>query len=372
MIRLASPDIRETDINKVKDVLLSGSLVQGRYVEAFEKSLIEYTKIPNCSVVSSGTAALHLSLLAIGIIPGDWVIVPAFTFPATANVVEILGANILLCDVDPQQYVVTPHEVEKIILKNSDKKIRAIIVVHEFGYPAQIKAISEIAKKYELFLIEDSACALGTIADGFHTGYFSDIACFSFHPRKAITTGEGGAVISRNEKLIKKIKSTRNHGIEYSDQKVKFIYSGFNYRMTEIQAVLGLGQLERFEKELSDRKFLSAIYYEQLNSFQHFQLPINNENHSWQSFMITLNENIDRGIIIEQMLKNGIQSNLGAQALSSLDYYKNKYEFLISDYPVSTMLYNSGLVLPLYGKLKSTDIVFIAETLKSIINNYYA
>jgi dTDP-4-amino-4,6-dideoxygalactose transaminase len=198
MIRLASPDIQETDITRVNEVLKSGNLVQGQFVEAFEKKLVEFSKIDNCALVTSGTAALHLSLLALGIKAGDWIIVPAFTFPATANAVEIIGANVLLCDVDPTQYVVQPEEIEKVILKNPDKPIKAIIVVHEFGFPAQIKAIAEISKRYNLFLVEDSACALGTIADGYHTGYYSDLACFSFHPRKAITTGEGGAILSRN------------------------------------------------------------------------------------------------------------------------------------------------------------------------------
>jgi len=368
MIRLASPDIQETDITRVNEVLKSGNLVQGQFVEAFEKKLVEFSKIDNCALVTSGTAALHLSLLALGIKAGDWIIVPAFTFPATANAVEIIGANVLLCDVDPTQYVVQPEEIEKVILKNPDKPIKAIIVVHEFGFPAQIKAIAEISKRYNLFLVEDSACALGTIADGYHTGYYSDLACFSFHPRKAITTGEGGAILSRNSLLIEKIKCLRNHGIKKNKSEMDFIYAGFNYRMTEIQAVLGLGQIERFENELKQRMILAKLYYDNLENNKSIQLPAFHKDHSWQSFMIVLSERIDRYELIQRLSNNGIQTNLGAQALHLLSYYRNKYNFENNNYYHSTLLYKCGLALPLYSKLLPDEIVFISKTLNKELN----
>jgi perosamine synthetase len=367
MIRLASPDIRESDIIRVRQVLESGNLVQGQFVETFEKKLSEFSKVENCAVVSSGTAALHLSLLALGIKAGDWVIVPAFTFPATANVVEMIGANVLLCDVDANQYVVQARDIEKVILENPDKEIRAIIVVHEFGFPAQIKEISKVAKKYNLLLVEDSACALGTLADEHHTGHYSDLACFSFHPRKAITTGEGGAVLSMNPILIDKIKSLRNHGMSYTQGGIDFIYAGLNYRLTEIQAALGLGQLERFDNELKTRKILAMVYYEKLKSQKLIQLPVFHNNHSWQSFMIVLSEEINRSELIQRLSKNGIQTNLGAQALHVLSYYKNKYQLDRDDYRNSLRLYSSGLVLPIYAKLIKDDIVFIADAVLKLL-----
>ena len=210
MIPLAKPDIRKEDIENAARVLRSGMLVQGKYVSMLENALSRFSGVEYCSLCSSGTAALHLALKGLGIGPGDGVIVPAFTFPASANVVELLGAETILCDVSSEDYNITPEELEECI-KHAKSNLKAVMVVHEFGCPASIKAISRLCRQNSLFLIEDAACALGTIADGKHVGSFSDVACFSFHPRKAITRGEGGAVITRNKTLDERIKKLRNH-----------------------------------------------------------------------------------------------------------------------------------------------------------------
>jgi dTDP-4-amino-4,6-dideoxygalactose transaminase len=368
MIKLASPDISESDILRVADVIKSGSLIQGVNVVEFETLLSNFTGIPFSAVLSSGTAALHLSLIALGIGANDSVIVPAFTFPATANVVEIIGAEVILADVDPTSYVITPKLLEETILKNRDKNIKAVIVVHEFGYPAEMKAISEIVRKYGLYLIEDAACALGTIADNYHVGYYSDMACFSFHPRKAITTGEGGAVITTKTELADKIKILRNHGISYQNYGMDFIYAGFNYRMTDFQAALAIGQLERFKEELLKRKFLASKYYEILKEEKKVRLPENNDGHSWQSFMIVLDKSIDRKKIIEELLEKGIQTNLGAQAIHCLSYYKQKYNYSHADFSNASQLFNNGLVLPLYGKLVEEEVIHISKSLKKALD----
>ncbi|MGH2361569.1 MAG: DegT/DnrJ/EryC1/StrS family aminotransferase, partial [bacterium] len=185
MIRLAVPDIQESDIARVVEVLRSGNLVQAREVAGFEQALAEYTGIEHVATVSSGTAALHLALLALNIRPGDAVIVPAFTFPATANVVEAVGAEVVLCDVDPTTYVMTPEAFEACIQRHRKGNLRAVVVVHEFGYPARMAEICAVARKNNLPVIEDAACALGTTSDGIHVGGFGDLGCFSFHPRKA-------------------------------------------------------------------------------------------------------------------------------------------------------------------------------------------
>lgn len=368
MIKLASPDINESDILRAVEVIKSGNIIQGINVAAFENRLSSFTEIPFSVVVSSGTAALHLSLMALGISLNDSVIVPAFTFPATANVVDAVGAEVILTDVDSSSYVMTPELLEETIIKNSHKKIKAVIVVHEFGYPAQIKAISEITKKYGLFLIEDASCALGTIADDHHVGHYSNMACFSFHPRKAITTGEGGAVITTKPELAEKISVLRNHGISYKDQGMDFIHAGLNYRMTDFQAALALGQLERFKEELIKRKFLASKYYKLLNNETKIRLPVNDNGHSWQSFMLVLDENIDRKKIIDKLLIKGVQANLGAQAINCLSYYKSKYGFNEYNFKQASYLYYHGLVLPVYGKLQEKDISFISNTLILTLN----
>lgn len=367
MIKLASPDIRETDINRVVEVLKSENLVQGKYVSELENKLAEFTRIANCTVVSSGTAALHLALTALGIKVGDYVIVPAFTFPATANVVENLGANVILCDVEPKSYVATPEVIEEAIKQNLDKPIKAVIIIHEFGYPARIKEIATIAKKYDLILIEDAACALGTIADGYHVGHYSDAACFSFHPRKGITTGEGGAIISNNRELIDYIKIFRNHGVKTINGKIEFNAAGLNYRMTDFQASLAVGQFNRFSKEIAKRKKLVEYYYDYLANEQLISIPKNNEGHSWQSFMIVVDERVHRDDLIEKMLNNGVQTNLGAYSLNCLHYFRHKYDLDEHSFPIATKLYKQGLVLPIYGKLKASDIHLICEKLRAVL-----
>jgi perosamine synthetase len=367
LIKLASPDIKNSDIKKMINVLKSGSLVEGVCVAEFEDKLSKFTKIKNTLVVSSATAGLHLVLKALEIKQDDLVIVPTFTFPATANVVENIGANVVFCDVERDTYVIDPETLEKTIKSNLDKNLKAILVVHEFGYPMKMQKIAKIAKKYNLKLIEDAACALGTISDTHHVGYYSDGAVFSFHPRKAITSGEGGAIVSRNKELIEKIKVLKNHGIQRSDKGIDFVAAGLNYRMTDFQAALIIGQLDRFNKELKRRKKLVNIYYKNLSNIEGIKLPKFNSDHSWQSFMIVLDKKINREKIIKKLLAKGIQSNLGAQSLPILKYYNSKYNINKNNYQNSKILFEQGLVLPLYGKLNKRNIEIISIEIKRLI-----
>lgn len=363
MINLAKPDIRDEDIARAVAVIKSGMLVQGQNVNAFEHKLADFADLPHAIAVASGTAALHLTLKALGIGPGDTVLVPAFTFPATANAVEVVGAQTALCDVDQASYVITPEAVEKRIKELDTQRLRAVMVVHEFGYPARIAEIADICNSHGLLLIEDAACALGTIADGRHPGHFSDAACFSFHPRKAITTGEGGAVITRRAEIAAKITSLRNHGMVYGSDGIEFCEAGLNYRLTDFQAALALGQLDRFGAELAKRWQLAQTYLRELDRAGGLTLPVVPEGHSLQSFMVVLDESINRKSVIDALLSSGIQTNLGAQALNCLDYYQSQYNIDEATCPIATQLYRSGLVLPLYGALMADDISIISGAL---------
>lgn len=365
MIRLASPDIRDEDIDRLLAVIRSGELVQGKAVEEFEHAIRDFSSIPYCAAVSSGTAALHLALLALGIGRGDGVIVPAFTFPATANAVERVGASVVLCDVAPSSYVATPEAIEAALCANDGQSIKAIILVHEFGFPAKVAQISEIAKRHGVRLIEDAACALGTIADGYHPGEYSDVACLSFHPRKAITTGEGGALLSRDASFIDDIRRLRNHGITLRENRLDFTEAGLNYRLTNFQAALGIGQMSRFKDELISRKELASRYQERLSGCSWVTLPEYSLYHSWQSFMILVGD-MSRDQLKARLLERGIESNLGAQALNCLTYYREKYRVGEQSCPVATRLYQQGLVLPLYGKLNIEQIDVICDQLKAI------
>ena len=368
MIRLASPDIRPDDVQRAIEVIQSGDLVQGPVVEQFEQALCAFSGVPHGAVVASGTAALHLALLALGIGPGDSVIVPAFTFPATANVVESVGARTVLCDVDRRTYVATARAVEAALDANRDANVRAIMLVHEFGFPASVREMARLAAARGVALIEDAACAMGTMADGHHPGYYGDVACLSFHPRKAVTTGEGGAVLSRNQSLVASIQRLRNHGIDATGGSARFVAAGLNYRMTEFQAALALGQVERFREELLRRRHLAGMYGELLAGGP-LLLPQSDPGHSWQTFMVVLDSGIDQRAVIDGMRARGVQCNFGAHALNRLEYYRTKYRFDDADFPVATRLYSRGLALPLYAKLQEADVATVASTLRAVLES---
>lgn len=366
MIKLSKPDLREEDIARAMEVLRSGMLVQGKNVAAFERKLEEFTRLPRGVVLSSGTAALHLALKALGIGPGDTVLAPAFTFPATANVIEALGAETALCDVDPESYVVTPEALTERIAALKSRRLKAVMVVHEFGYPARIAEIAELCRQHGLLLIEDAACALGTVADGHHPGYFGDVACLSFHPRKAITTGEGGAILTTRTEVAEQVARLRNHGIMQTPAGLDFTEAGLNYRLTDFQAALALGQLDRFAEELARRRALADSYRRELQDVVGLALPDVPTGHSLQSFMAVLPTAISRNQMIADLRGVGIETNLGAQALNCLTYYRDKYNLDEQSCPVATRLYHSGLTLPLYGTLREKDVLEICLQMRNL------
>ena len=356
MIRLAVPDIQEADIARVVEVLRSGNLVQAGEVAGFEQALAEFTGIEHGAAVSSGSAALHLALLSLHIHPGDAVIIPAFTFPATANVVEAVGAEVVLCDVDPRTYVMTPEALSACIQRHGKGNLKAVIVVHEFGYPARMAEICALARKNNLRVIEDAACALGTTSDGTHVGAFGDLGCFSFHPRKAVTTGEGGLVVSRDRALIEAVKELRNHGMRVTGSTRDFVVAGLNYRMTEFQAALGVGQLVRFPQQIRDRRNLVECYQDLLHDDPRVTLPASDSGHSWQTFMVTLGLGQNRDDVITALAEQGIQASLGAQAINCLSYYRGRYGWGPDSCPVAARLYSHGLALPLHGRMIEADV----------------
>lgn len=363
MIRLASPDIRDADIARVVEVLRSGNLVQGKWVQAFEEALAARTGMPHCAVVSSGTAALHLALLALGVGRGDAVLVPAFTFPATANVVEHVGARPVFCDVDPTTYVATPRSVAAALDTAEGRSAKALIIVHEFGQPADMRAIVALARERGMRVVEDAACAFGSLVEGQPPGHFGDLACYSFHPRKAITTGEGGAVQARDLSLIDMVRRLRNHGIAVTGGRADFVEAGLNYRLTEPQAALGLGQLARFDAELDARRGLASHYVKRLSGLDGVRLPEMSPGHSWQTLMVVLDARYDRDRVRGALLESGIEAGIGAQALNCLAHFRARHGLAPEMFVNATELYTSGLALPLYGKLAAADIDRVCDAL---------
>lgn len=363
MLKLSEPHIPEKAIAKAIEVLKSGNLIQGKYVKEFELRLENYLNIKHAILVSSGTAALHVSLMALDIKRKDEVIVPAFTFPATANVVELVGAKPVFVDINLGDFCIDAWKIEEVITE----KTRIIMPVHEFGQSAEMDKIIKIAEKYRLDILEDAACALGTEFNGQKVGTLGRVGCFSFHPRKAISTGEGGLVVTNDEILAEKVKSLRNHGASLCNGKLDFIYAGLNYRMTDFQAVLGLYQLSGIEDIVNTRIKLAKKYNDRLSKIKWIKTPAIYENRKaiYQTYHVIVDDFVDRDALIAMLKTAGIETNLGAHALNCLTYFRNKYGYKPEDLPNARKAYMHGLALPIGNHCNNEDVDYIVETLKN-------
>ncbi|MEP6927683.1 MAG: DegT/DnrJ/EryC1/StrS family aminotransferase [Ginsengibacter sp.] len=367
-IPLMIPDIQQQDIDAVVKVLQSGMLIQGAKVKELENNIAKHIGVKHAIAVSNGTASLHLALIALGIGKGDEVIVPALSYIATANVVELVGATPIFVDIDIKTFNINTNLIEAAITS----KTKAILPVHEFGLACDITTVCELAKKHNLLVIEDAACALGAIEIGKFAGTFGNVGSFSFHPRKAVTSGEGGMLVTNDDELARKLRILRNHGIEILHGKMEFVEVGFNYRLTDFQAALVNSQFQRIESILNYKNQLSTIYFINLSKNKHLELPQVGigKTHTWQSFHIVLEDNIDRDALIEKLKQTGIGVNYGAQCIPYQSFYKEKYNLdCIKLYPKALRAYQQGLVLPVYEKLNESDIEFVAEKLNNLTCN---
>lgn len=358
--QLALPDVRFEDIFRALQVLRSGMLVQGTKVEQVENILSNYLGTSNSSLVSNGTASLHIALVVLGIGPGDEVIVPAFSYVATANVVELVGAKCVFADIDLDTFNIDVAQLKDLI---SDKT-KAIIPVHEFGLCADMTSIMKIADQYGIKVIEDAACAIGATHKGQKAGTFGDFGSFSFHPRKSVTSGEGGCLIASSIQKSHRVKCLRNHGISATSNSIDFVDAGFNYRLTDIQASLLIGQLRRLKSVLQIKRKIASNYLSKINNSLVTlpSVPINYE-HSWQTFHILLPSEECRNSLSKHLLQDRIKTNYGAQCIPAMTYYLKKYNCNPSkNYPNAYRAFSCGLAIPIYPQLTGQQI-------KSIINS---
>lgn len=365
MIRLSLPYIKRDEIEEVTKVLNSRYLVQGEKVRQFEEIISRYLRVKYCIAVSSGTAALHLALLAVGVKKGDEVIVPDFTFPATANAVELIGANTKFVDINLDSFCMDADRIEEKITE----KAKAIIPVHEFGQSADMDKIMDIARKYKLKVVEDAACALGTEYKGEKVGTIGNVGCFSFHARKPITTGEGGMIATNNEEIAKKVRILRNHGEKSINGKADFVEAGFNYRMTDIQAAIGIAQMKKIKEMMDYKKQIADEYNKFLKDETLLTIPCEKGygKHIYQTYHVLLHNSINRDFVKEKLKENGVESNLGAYAVHCQSYYRNKYKLNDENFQNSLYSYKKGLALPMYYELDLKEIKFICDCIKKSI-----
>ena len=361
MIKLAKPYIPTKSIDDVVAVLKSGNLIQGQYVDKFEKALQEYLGIEHAIIVNSGTAALHASLLALGVTCGDEVIVPAFTFPATANVVELVGATPVIVDILLEDYCIDSKQISAAITERT----KAIIPVHEFGQAADMSKIMQISNRCGIAVIEDAACALGTEFNGRKVGTFGKLGCFSFHPRKAITTGEGGVVVTNNDHCAEAVRAFRNHGILIRQGRQEFVFAGLNYRLTDFQAALGLAQFEELDFLIDQRIEQARLYNRLLKSIFQVKTPATFEERKmvYQTYHVLLDGAVNRDNLINLLKQAGVETNLGAQALNSMVYFQSKYGLKKEDFPKAVEAFTQGLALPLGMHLDEDSITKVVSIL---------
>jgi len=367
MLKLSQPNISEEAINAVIDVLRSGQLVHGAESDAFEQELASYLGCRDVVLVSSGAAALHLALLALNVGAGAAVIVPDFTFPATANAVVMVGARPIIVDVLADNYTLDPVKLEQTLLSwNGPEKIRAVMPVHEFGCVADMNAINRIAKAHGLAVVEDAACALGAHQGGQKAGTFGDLGCFSFHPRKTLTTGEGGAIATNSSEHASRLRRLRSHGMERDGAGVHFLEAATNYRLTNFQASLGRRQLPHLDSWIRTRMELADAYSSTLRPLAEKRLitvPTKVEGHSWQTFMIVLNKVFNRNEVIVKLRERNIEANLGAQSVSSIGIYPDNNTRPL----IGPNLYSHGLALPMYEQMTSIDVQFVVKELTQLL-----
>ena len=368
MIRLSRPYLPEKSLEDLILTLRSGNLVQGEKVAVFEAALSRYLEIPEVIVVSSGTAALYLSLIAHNIGKGDEVIVPAYCFPAVANVVELVGARPVFVDIRADNCCIDTA----LIATKINRKTAAIMPVHEFGHPADMHLINIVAQQHGLVVIEDAACALGTKYKSKAAGTMGDTGCFSFHPRKILTTGEGGAIVTRSNSMASRLRKLRNHGIKMDGTRAGFVFPGYNFRMTDFQAALGLEQLNQLDDTVYVYRH-QAAYYANLLKETAVEYCWNNnteEYSTYQTFLVYLPGKIQGEKIKGEMYDSGVETNIGAHAIPYQSYYAEKYPHLRGEYPVALKAWRHALALPIGRHITAGDQEFIVEQLLKSLKAY--
>jgi perosamine synthetase len=369
-IPLARLAFDDREVEAVRRVLASGWIVQGSEVAAFEKAVAAMHGARHCVAVSSGTAALHICYLALGVAPRDAVFIPSFAWPSAVNMATAVGARPVLIDVLPDTYNMDPVDLRRRIrhcVERGQGTPRLVVPVHEFGLAADLSAIMGVARDFDMQIVEDAACALGATYQSKLVGTFGSMGIFSFHPRKAVTTGEGGAIVTNDDELAEACRMWRNHGQVLKDGQRDFQEAGFNYRMTELQAAIGQVQLYKFPAILARRRQIAEQYIEQLKDCQGIRLPVDHPEHTWQTFMVVLDEDLDRQAMVEALATEGIGSGPGSVAAHSQDVCRRRLGYQPADLPVSQGLADHGLALPLYSDMMDEQVHLCACTLRRIV-----
>ena len=372
MIRLTIPSIEQDDLDAVRAVLQTGFLVQGAQVAALEQAVAAYVGVKYTVAVSNCTAALHLALLALDVRSGDLVVTTTYSWPATANVVELCGAQPVFVDICSDTFNMDPEALagalERLMANpETARRVKAILPVHTFGQLADMPAILELAGRYGLPVVEDAACALGATLAGRQAGAWGVMGCFSFHPRKAITTGEGGMVTTNDPALARRIKMLRNHGLDPDAAAPEFLTPGFNYRMTEFQGAFGVTQMAKLDRIIAARR-KRAAHYDMLLADTPFTAPTIATGHEpvYQSYVALMPSQLAarRAELIQMLKAQGIETTIGTWHIPLIAYYRTRYGYRPGDFPEADAVFARALTLPLHEMLTDEEQAQVIAALR--------
>ena len=386
-IPITKPFFGDEEIDAVTEPLKTGWVVQGPFVEQFERKFSAFTESVFSVATTSCTTALHLSVAMLGLKPGDEVILPAFTWVSTANVIEYMGAKPVFCDIDLGTLNIDPDQIASLVTA----KTVGIIPVHLFGLCADMTSVLQVARKRHLWIVEDAACAFGAWYYGKHAGTFGDTGCFSFHPRKSITTGEGGMLTTQSDSTDQLARSLRDHGASRTDldrhtSKYGFLLAeygllGYNYRMTDLQAAIGSVQMDKARTILESRQQQARRYDQLLSSYDWIMPPLVLENyiHGYQSYVtlfcpeVPSLKNVDRlhvkrNNVMADLDAKGIATRQGTHSPVIQSYYAEKYGLRFEQFPNAYIADRLTLALPMYVQLTEKEQDRVCRELSKAIN----
>ena len=382
-IPITKPLFGPEELRAVQLPLESGWVAQGPFVRRFEEKFSEFTDARFSIATTSCTTALHVAVAAMGLKPGDEVVVPAFTWVSTPNVVEYMGARPVFCDVHLDTFNIDPNQMDALITPRTV----GIMPVHLFGLCADMGPIQKIAKRNGLWIVEDAACAFGAWYGGRHAGTFGEMGCFSFHPRKSITTGEGGMITTAREDLDQVARALRDHGAARSEREheegqevfllAEYKHLGYNYRMTDIQGALGCAQMERAKWILAERRRHARSYDEMLAEVGWLQRPVVPEDyiHGYQAYVCLFKPEEPTLDTVAQLheRRNGLMARLEARGIATrqgthapviLGYYAEKYTLRPEQFPNAYIADRLSLTLPLYAQMTGEEQEFVCRGLR--------
>jgi dTDP-4-amino-4,6-dideoxygalactose transaminase len=365
-IPLCKPYLSEDEEAAVIGVLRSGWLMQGSQVNDFEKLIADYVGTKHAIAVNSGTSALTIALMALGMTAGDKTLMPSYSFVATANSTVHWAGTPVFVDIGSEDYNIDPCKIESAV----ESGVRALIVVHQFGFPADMDPVLEVSNKHKLAVVEDAACSLGSEYKKRKTGSLGDVACLSFHPRKIITTGEGGMVVTDSNAIAQRVRSLRNHGLAPPPDgtRARCSEAGYNYRMTDIQAAIGITQFNKLPEIIRLRTMLAERYVEALSGLSALRFPEwpQNSAPNYQTFAIELADDvIDREAVLDRMRENGIECCAGIQPIHLEPAYAKDY----SDVPLPETMRAArrSFFLPLYPGMTIEEQDVVITSLKKAL-----